>query len=271
MINKDFITFKLIGPSEIGGYHNFGLGNQMFQIATALSYAKDNDLTATFPDLKNSKFGNYTENIFKNLKTEPYDETSLEYEYYESSFTYTEIPAFKNIRFNGYFQSDLYFKDNIKLIKDTFKASETIKNYIYEKYGDIFHNATSCHFRFGDYKELEGKHPILTNTNYYKNALEMFSDTELLIFSDDIEACKKLKFLNKPNVKFISNEKDFIDLYMMSFCKNNIIANSTFSWWSAWLNNHNYKKVTYPECWFGLDKNFATNDLFPRDWKKINC
>lgn len=270
-MKNNFVTCRLLGPSEIGGYHNFGLGNQMFQIATAISYANENNLTPIFPDLNNPNFGNYKENIFKKINTKKYDENLVEYEYYEPSFIYNKIPSFKNVRIHGYFQSEKYFKSNTKLIKEVFEIEDYVKKYIIEKYGEIFKNTTSCHFRFGDYKKLEGKHPILTSTNYYKNALDIFEDTNLLIFSDDIEACKKLQILKKPRTQFISGEKDYVDLYMMSMCKNNIIANSTFSWWSAWLNERSDKKVVYPECWFGLDKDFSTNDLFPDEWIQIKC
>lgn len=271
MRENNFITCKLIGPGEIGGYHNFGLGNQMFQIATALSYAFDNNLEAIFPDLNNPKFGNYKKNIFRNLNTEIYDEYLVDYEYYEPSFSYNKIPPFRNIRIHGYFQSENYFSHNAKLIKKIFDVDKSTKKYILDKYGDIFSNTTSCHFRFGDYRQLVDKHPILANTDYYQNSLEIIGNTNLLIFSDDIDACKKIDILKKPGVQFISGESDFIDLYMMSMCQNNIIANSTFSWWSAWLNDSSVKKVLYPEFWFGEDKQFSTDDLIPNDWTQVRC
>ena len=91
------------------------------------------------------------------------------------------------------------------------------------------------------------------------------------MFSDDINRCKKYELFQSDNIYFISGEKDFIDLYTMSLCDNHIIANSSFSWWGAWLNNREDKKVYYPEKWFGPAKSYSTKDLFPNSWTKVSC
>ena len=266
MINKKFITCKLIGPSELGGMHNFGLGNQMFQIATAINYAKKNNLIATFPDLKNKKFGSYSENIFKKIKTEKYDFESLEVEYYEPFFSYNEIPQFQNIRIHGYFQSEKYFKDSKKVINEIFDIDHATHSYIYNKYGKKFFDATSCHFRFGDYTKLNDHHISLTQTGYYQNALKKIDSKKLVIFSDDISKCKQLNIFKDFDISYVSGETDVVDLYMMSLCKDNIIANSTFSWWGAWLNKNNEKKIYYPEKWFGKKKPLPMESLIPNEW-----
>jgi hypothetical protein len=266
MKNEKYITCKLIGPSELGGIHNFGLGNQMFQIATAISYAKKNNLIATFPDLRDKKFGGYSNNIFKKIITDNFDYESLEVEYYEPSFLYNKIPSFENIRIHGYFQSEKYFIDSKKIIKDVFDVDPVVHSYIYKKYGNKFFDATSCHFRFGDYTKLDDYHLSLTKTSYYQDALKKINNKKLVIFSDDISRCKQLNIFKDFDVSYVSGETDVVDLYMMSMCKDNIIANSTFSWWGAWLNKNKEKNIYYPGKWFGEKNPLPMDSLIPDDW-----
>jgi hypothetical protein len=90
-----------------------------------------------------------------------------------------------------------------------------------------------------------------------------------LIFSDDINWCiENFDFIK--NKTFISGNSDFFDLYLMSMCNNNIIANSTFSWWAAWLNINKDKKVICPKIWFGINySHFDTSDIYCIDWIKL--
>ena len=107
---------------------------------------------------------------------------------------------------------------------------------------------------------------LLSDTSYYENALNKLNTNRLIIFSDDIARCKKLNIFNDFEVIYISDEADVVDLYMMSMCRDNIIANSTFSWWGAWLNKNNEKKIFYPNKWFGEKKQWPTDNLIPTDW-----
>ena len=103
----NFITCNLIGPSEFEGNANFGLANQMFQIATALSYANDNKIEAVFPMIKNVDFyGNYKESIFSNLNLVEINADERLVEFYQPSFNFCKIPSSKRIRIHGYFQSE---------------------------------------------------------------------------------------------------------------------------------------------------------------------
>ena len=88
-----------------------------------------------------------------------------------------------------------------------------------------------------------------------------------VIFSDDIEWCKKN--LNISDSLYIENEKDYIEMYLMSLCRNNIISNSSFSWWGAWLNNYQSKIVIGPSKWFGNSINHNTGDILPENWIKL--
>jgi hypothetical protein len=106
---------------------------------------------------------------------------------------------------------------------------------------------------------------------YYDRAKEHFTNNHVFVFfSDDIGWCKET-FKDGNNI-FIEKQDDVLDLYLMSRIPNNIIANSSFSWWAAWLNNNASKKVIAPSSWFGPSNNhlkIAKKDLIPDVWQKI--
>ena len=138
-----------------------------------------------------------------------------------------------------------------------------------EKYKSLFNkNTVSLHIRRGDYVNLSDHH-LLLDISYYKNAVNMFKNIEkVVVFSDDIEWCKEN--LDIKNTEFIENETDIVDLYLMSQCTHNIIANSSFSWWGAWLNKNDNKKVIAPKKWFGPKRNDLNDkDIIPETWIRI--
>jgi hypothetical protein len=175
----------------------------------------------------------------------------------------------KNVKINGYFQSEKYFINYKKEIKDLFKIDDETNFFLLKKYSNIISLDTcSIHVRRGDYLKFPNIHPT-QNIEYYNKAVGYIGENKhYLIFSDDIEWCKNnLNFIK--NKTFIFGNSDFQDLYLMSLCKNNIIANSTFSWWGAWLNNYKNKVVVAPELWFGNEVNYNTYDLIPNNWIKL--
>jgi len=121
------------------------------------------------------------------------------------------------------------------------------------------------HVRRGDYLQLPTHHPTCT-IDYYHKALANF-DGKVLVFSDDIDWCRKT--FQDPRFEFVKGNLDYIDLYLMSMCKNNIIANSSFSWWAAWLNDNKDKKVIAPKKWFGPAISHNTMDLYPKKWRLL--
>jgi hypothetical protein len=148
-----------------------------------------------------------------------------------------------------------------------FEIDEQTKNYLTEKYSDIlFENTCSIHVRRGNYVERQDFHP-LQSIDYYKQAISIIGENTLfLIFSDDIEWCESnLDFIK--NKIFISGNLDYQDLYLMSMCNHNIIANSSFSWWGAWLNNHKDKKIIYPSLWFNNGPD--SSEIGGENWIKI--
>ncbi len=260
------ISVNILGPGEIiEGQHNYGLGNQLFQIASVLSYAKDNNFKAVFPCLRDkTRYGNYTDNILRNLIV---DEDISNYVLYCNPDTkYKPIPESEKsiLIHDSYLQSEKYFSSNRGLILETFSPSAEDKQYLENKYGEALNseNSISCHIRRGDYIELKDKYTPLTDSGYYDKALNTLGDGVVFVFSDDVDWCREnFKPIDRELV-FVE-EKDYLELYLMSMCKDNIIGNSTFSWWGAWLNNRN-KRVVAPSNWFATER--KDMDLIPEDW-----
>lgn len=253
------ITSQLLG----------GVGNMLFTIATTYSISREFNLNQvlslnhigtlhTSPD-------KYLNNIFRKLQVvENVDDYHI---VTETGFTYSpiKIPTARNVKLFGYFQSEKYFLKFRNEILELLSPTEEILNEIHIKYGHLYKNKTlSLHIRRGNYVNLSNIYPTVT-INYCYKALEYFPDYNVLVFSDDIEYCKTM-FKNK-NFYFIENDRDIIDLYMMSLCDHNIISNSTFSWWGAWLNKKK-NKVICPLKWF-VENNYDSKDIIPDSWIKI--
>jgi hypothetical protein len=249
-----------------------GLGNMMFQIASAYSVSlrdgKNMVCDTRNMSVPHKPYSEYTSNIFRKVKFVNYIENLTNFN--ESGFHYSDIPNINgNVKLTGYFQSEKYFINHRDEILELFQIDENTKKYLIQKYENIINkNTCSIHVRRGDYVRLHDYHPT-QSIDYYKTAIKILGeDKYYLIFSDDISWCKE-NFDFIPNKIFVSDNIDYKDLYLMSMCKNNIIANSTFSWWGAWLNNYD-KKVIIPKKWFGdAYSSFNTNDLYCNNWIKI--
>ena len=270
------MTCNLQGPSRA----HFGLGNQMFGVATALSYAKDHNKSAIFPCLDNSKkYGGYQKTVFSKLDL-TYPPSGVRFTHYkEPNFSYNEIPKVKNLLMEGYFQSEKYFAHNREMILNTFEFPEDMQNYVYLKYSRLIdmNNTVSVHVRRGDYiTDFSGCFEILNN-KYYDEAFSILPENSIFVFfgehPEDLEHCKEV--MNVKRAFYIREESDVADLYLMSKMKNNIIANSSFSWWAAWLNRNKDKRVIAPQKWFGSahptlsNSDRATKDLIPDRWERI--
>lgn len=138
----------------------------------------------------------------------------------------------------------------------------------------------SLHVRRGDYVsnlKASSEHGVCS-IDYYKKAIEhiksKIKDKKnicFFLFSDDpIWVKDNMTFINDEIVviDFNNEEKSHEDMRLMSACKHNIIANSSFSWWGAWLNNNQEKIVVAPEKWFKVD-NYDTRDLYPANFIKL--
>jgi len=177
---------------------------------------------------------------------------------------------------DGYWQSEKYFHGVENELRKDFKfkskligKDKKIANLIKQK------NSVSVHIRRGDYILNESTNNLhgVCSLDYYKSALgvveKSVKDPYYFIFSDDISWAKdKLNFLK--NCFFVEgkNRKDFEDMYLMSLCKNHIIANSSFSWWGAWLSKNKTKLIIAPNKWFNTVY-WDSSDVVPENWVKI--
>tara|TARA_R110000851_G_scaffold267748_1_gene420235 strand:- start:6276 stop:7055 length:780 start_codon:yes stop_codon:yes gene_type:complete len=253
------ITCKLIGPSS----ENNGLGNQMFCIAATASLAKDNNDTAVFPQLSQSGSTPYLDSLFSKLDNNDHDYSFAKYLSVELDIhTFNPIQYKDGMYLEGYWQSHKYFGHNRDLILNLFSIPEKHKAYIDSKY-EFKKPTVAIHVRRGDYVDIPHAHP-LCSLSYYNAAIENFKelDCAYMVFSDDLDWCK----LNFPPSYTFVDESDYISLYMMSLCDHNIIANSSFSWWGAWLNTNDHKKVIYPKQWFGEMYPGDISDRIPSNW-----
>lgn len=258
-----------------------GLGNMLFQIAATISIAKDNNQTYSFPNLYaqlsyldneeiyNPKLKHSSEylNLFKPFLSDyPIEGTKM----LAFPFEYNVPPTIiGDVILDGFFQSEKYFSHNRNEILDFLDFTNLNTNSEVERLLSKDKRYTSLHVRRGDYVSLVTFYHQLTD-EYYYSAIELLKDKtdEFLIFSDDIEWCKE-RFKDLENARFIENQKDYIELYMMSLCDNNITANSSFSWWGAWLNNNENKIVVGPSSWFGPSISHYAGDVIPEKWIKI--
>jgi len=279
---------------------NGGLGNQMFQYATARTIAHLNKTlikldVSSFEKTKlrsfdllcfNADIKFATKQEIENLLPAHNFEKAFQYfsplkrrSYYrEKGFCFDEkvLGLGKNVYLKGYFQSEKYFLP----ASDVIKADFTFKNDIVKDLQEFSislknMNSVSVHIRRGDFsKDLPTKdyHGVL-NLDYYKSAIELIkskiSHPTFYFFSDDINWVKEN--LSIPGSTFVSGnitQSHFEDLYLMSQCNHNIIANSSFSWWGAWLNNNPSKIVIAPEKWFNKGPQ-DTEDLIPKNWIRL--
>ena len=177
--------------------------------------------------------------------------------------------------FVGVWQVEAYFK---AIEKDIFEAF-TFKVPTDKKNKSIINainncNAVSVHIRRGDYlnENWAAKLVVIKNNTYYNNALkyivEKVDNPQFFIFSDDVAWVKEnLKIPDGIYVDFNKGQSSYIDMYLMSLCKHNIIANSSFSWWGAWLNKNSNKIVVMPSKWFNRD---YCDGIFPTEWVTID-
>lgn len=183
---------------------------------------------------------------------------------------YLKINA-KSVLFDGFGQSEMYFNDISTLIKQKFIFKESLVN---EKTKIILNeilsrNSISVHIRRGDY--LFFGVSMKERMNYYNDAINYIKqnviDSFFIFFSDDPQWVTEHFSLDDGLVVNWNKENDcWQDMYLMSKCKHNIIANSTFSWWGAWLNDNPNKIVITPKVWFDGENE---EDIFPTSWIRI--
>jgi hypothetical protein len=266
--------------SEIKG----GLGNQLFQYAAGLALAKHHNASfildkSGYDDDPDRQFGL---NCFSldNIKTEIATENDddIYFTIYVEPFFHFDSSFFDNPDFtylSGYWQTEKYFQHITTEIKNSFRikpdytAHLPTNNLAFDKYQSV-----SLHVRRTDY----AVHPLMgmLTATYYYNAIDLlkqhYDNLKFYIFSDDIGWVKENLELARLDYVFVSGiytKTNIEDFYLMQQCKHHIIANSTFSWWAAWLCNFPNKQVIAPANWFLNRPQTDVSDLIPANWLKL--
>lgn len=293
-----------------------GLGNQLFQIFATISYAMKANNEFKFLNVKTLggngctlryTFWNTFLNSLQPFLTDSFPELAL---VKQESFEYKELPISllknRNVCIHGYFQSYKFFEQHFSLIYRLLDI-ETRTKEVFEKLNDTFKdnvsNSISMHFRLGDYKKVSYFHPIMPSSYYLsslkyilenenennenkekdisKNVIYFCEDEDIQTVEETIRQCKE----EFPNLNFIRAPKvleDWEQMLLMSECKHHIIANSSFSWWGAYIgfknenkinqeqnNRNNNKIICYPSLWFVPTAKENTKDMYPCEWTKI--
>ena len=273
------------------------LGNQFFQVASTIGIAKKNNHEYSFPEWLVNKFlKNPIPTGFQNSDIQ-LKETGCTYQEFD-----LECEGNVSIDLTGYFQSEKYFKHCEDAIRKYLTPSDALVEKIERKYGSLFagnRDIASVHVRCGDYESLRRVYYNL-NKDYFMQGIEESKAEQVIFFSDNIRRCKDVFKENDNNFLFLSErvhdnslildtksaeldapkhfEEDLIELFVMSRCRTNIISNSTYGWWAAWLNDNENKQVFAPNEWFQpehLDlickeekRDNYLNDIIPESWKK---
>lgn len=277
-----------------------GLGNQMFQYALGRHFAlkHQTQLKLDISYFSTQKKRNYELSVFniegafaspEEIKTfsgrNPNHKETLFSLLFNHPKTYVRKREIKfyphilslpdNVYLDGYWQSEKYFKDIADIVRQEF----TVKTPPSEKNRELEQRiaaaeSVSIHFRRGDYVTEPTTHDYhgICGLEYYTQCIKLLakkvSNLYLFVFSDDMEWVR-CNFKSSFPITYIDHNagKAFEDLRLMTQCKHHIIANSSFSWWGAWLNPRHDKIVLAPQKWF---KNpFCNRDIIPSHWIRL--
>ena len=247
---------------DIGEYRDYELHNG-FELQKIFSIAPKIISTSDVASFRQNKFFKILDRLKLFRRVISQSEFNFERKYFDYYFSRYLI---------GYWQSEAYFSEiNAQIREDfTFPVLDAENQLIADKIEAT--NAVSLHVRMGDYVN----HPLhggICTLEFYRKAINIIScevsNPQFFVFSNDINLCQSnLQLDNAIYVIGNSGANSFKDMHLMSLCKHNIIANSSFSWWGAWLNNNSDKIVVAPAKWFN-DSQINTSDLLPATWMKI--
>lgn len=259
---------------------NGRIGNLLFQIGTAATLAKKNNTEFAvvchenylLPEPDNCTVFEYIQQyrhtFFKDitvLRETPADIVPFKQ---DKNGLYKQIEYCNNIYLSGTFESEKYF--DLDLVRNLFQIPAEIKINLLKHYGNILaKGVTSINVRRGNMLNIPHQYNI-ASLKFFKKAIDYIGkDTDFLFISDDIEWCKKN--FKGSNFHFADREPSPMnDLFLQSLCKHNIISNSTFSWWGAWLNKNPDKRVIVPTPWFGKAFSYIKmEDKIPESWMEL--
>lgn len=262
------------------GFNHLGrlgrLGNQMFQFAALKGISRNRGFefcVPFYPDEVNDGIGNMLKTEIFNVFDVNVDHIGQiqapiekEPQFHFSQEHFDNCPD--NVSLFGFYQTEKYFKHIEDEIRNDFSFKKEIKTFCEDIFSSCELNAPiALHIRRGDYIINSDRHPVMP-LSYYEKALSKFnSDRQVIVFSDDPKWCKKQELFVDDRFLIPEESDSYHDLCLMTMCSDFIIANSSFSWWGAWLANTG--KVFYPSVWFGAAIDNNTEDMVPESWSKI--
>lgn len=242
------------------------LANQMFQITGVMAYAAKYNVQSIFPEWEYQKYFKNNFNCQPNIVV---DRT-----YNEPTFHYTPIPQLPyDFDYNGYLQSPKYW-EGIIIPHKLFELKPEYKKQVddlYQQINPLGLHTVSVHVRRGDYlKPPHDEYHGVLSLEYYEDSMQLLPKMDnnnawgnylFVVFSDDINWCKENFPARYRNYHFVEGNYDIIDLFLMAKCNDNIIANSSFSYWAYLFNQNQNKRCIAPKNWFkGAGLN--TKDLY---------
>lgn len=246
------------------------LGNQLFIIAATLSYAWDYGARAIFPGLHEERYRlshNRDKLFFRLDASAPIGPFQKEF-WQKYWFVPDRIPYYsENLFLYGYFQSWRHFHHHREKLLSVFAPHPDTVDYLQGKYGSLIRhpNTVAIHVRTNSKKTHEYT-PFL-GLNYIRSGMAEFPlDTKFVVFSDRINWCKRHLPSLRGDFTFIEGNDPVDDLILMSMMKSHIIANSTFSWWAAYLNQNPHQKIVAPSI---VSIGAPTKDLYFPEWTVI--
>lgn len=260
----------MIGFNSLGKFGR--LGNQMFQFAALKGIARNCGYEYCFPPSENKNEW-IDHQILIPFKLSNTSQLNIQYidkdrpVVTENNFCFDEkifntCPDWVTLQ--GFFQTEKYFKHINSEIRGDFE----FKNEILEPCKDMIselNDPISIHIRRTDY--ISNPNHSTLELDYYKRALREFDDNAIvLVFSDDPEWCNQQDLFSDDRFLIAEQNSNYVDMCLMSLCSGHIIANSSFSWWGAWLSNS--KKIVAPKDWFKGSENehLDTSDIIPEEW-----
>jgi len=236
---KPFVTCNLHGQ----------LGNQLYEIATTLAYAWDHDAEPIFPELKKNNFNipMNRERIFFRLNASLLPR-SIKYTFtHKNNFEKKEIPVRPDQNLHGFFQTWEYFDHHRQKLINIFAPRPEELKKIQTKHAELLKHSCTIGVHVRTFNKPWAKLIPFVGLSYYEDAISVFPANALfVIFSDRINWAKHhFKKFNRPMI-FIEGQDHIEDFFLMSMLKHNVIGNSSFSWWAAYLNKNPNKVVIAP-------------------------
>ena len=254
---------------DISAFNKYRLhgGYQLDRYKTDIQIANDDDLRKFGINTIKSKLMNKFGILPKLQMTEE-----------SASFDKNLLQPKDNRYIHGYFQSYKYFLTVDELLRKQFEMLTEMSDYGQTVLKQIQESDQSCsiHVRRGDYLLKKNANHLVLPIQYYKRTLDFykrnFRSIKFFVFSDDNEWAQNLFSSDEfVIVGSDTNRNPHEDIELMKMCSHNVIANSTFSWWAAWLNPNKVKSVSAPNTWFATVEHnkVISEDLIPEQWHKI--